>query len=410
LVLIAVATRIAAPMLTLGLLLAIVQSGRSYGSAGAVLTGYATALALMVPVASRLIDRLPPRRILLMLLTFQVVAYTATIVVVTQHAHLAVLVGCAMVLGGSTPPAGALVRGTWPEVVPSERLQAAYALDAVLTEAMFVTGPLVVSGLLLFTTPIVAVAVAGLSMLVGASLLAFTPSVGERQAPRAGGRRDYLGPLAHGQVLVLLFIIICDTFAFGSVLVGVPAAAADAGAGEAAGVLLSIGSLGAVISGLVYGARPRGGSPGKQLALFHAAGAVLLVSSGWAPGLIVFGLILLCIGLVGGPRDTLHGLVLGEAAPARSRTEAFGWMGTFMWAGYAIGTATAGQLVSRADNETGPAFIAAGCGAAVAALLSLLVRPTTPGPAASGTTDDSLEKADVEGKAPESAHAGRDKS
>jgi hypothetical protein len=32
----------------------------------------------------------------------------------------------------------------------------------------------------------------------------------------AAGDRHYLGPLTHPQVLVLLGIIVCDTFAFGS--------------------------------------------------------------------------------------------------------------------------------------------------------------------------------------------------
>lgn len=388
-VLIAVTTRLSAPMLSLSLLLAIVHSGQSYASAGVVLTGYAVALAVMYPMSARLMDRLRARRVLLTLLTGQMIAYAVTITAVTVHAHTAILVLCGLALGGTTPPAGAVVRGTWPEVVPEGNLQTAYALDAVLNEAMFVSGPLLVSVILLFSTAIVAMGVAGLSMLVGALLLAGLPSVATREPARKLGQRNFLGPLAHTQVLILLGIIVCDTFAFGSMMVVIPAAAADLGAGRAAGLVLSLGSFGAVISGLVYGALRHRRHPGRQLALFHCAGAILLITSGHAPALWVLALIIFCVGLVGGPRDTLHALVLGEAAPPRLRTEAFAWMGSFMWIGVAIGTSTAGQLVSHHGNKSAPAFLAAGCGAAVAAVLSLLVKRT--GPKSESTRDDAAQ-------------------
>ena len=379
-VLIAVTTRLSAPMLSLSLLLALVHSGLPYASAGEVLTGYAAALALMYPMSARLMDRLRARRVLLTLLTVQMIAYVVTITAVTAHARTPLLVLCGLALGASNPPAGAVVRGTWPDVVPAEKLQTAYALDAVLNEAMFVSGPLLVSAILLFSTAIVAMGVAGLSMLVGALMLASLPSVATSEPTRKLGKRDFLGPLAHTQVLILLGIIVCDTFAFGSMMVVVPAAAADFGAGWAAGLVLSLASFGAVISGLVYGAWRHRRHPGRQLALFHCAGAILLTTSGHVPALWVLALIAVFIGLVGGPRDTLHALVLGKVAPPRLRTEAFAWMGTFMWTGVAIGTSTAGQLVSHYGNTTAPAFLAAGCGAAVAAMLSLLIKRTESAP------------------------------
>jgi MFS family permease len=176
--------------------------------------------------------------------------------------------------------------------------------------------------------------------------------------------------------------VVCDTFAFGSLVVAVPAAARDLGAPALAGVLLSIGSLGAVISGLIYGSRKRSGSPGSQLAMYHFAGAVVLVLAGHVSLIVLLALLIFGVGLVGGPRDTLHQVVLGEAAPPHYRTEAFAWLGTLMWVGYAGGTAASGQLVQLAHGRVTGAFLEAGCAAALAAALSLLVRKPAAEPQA----------------------------
>jgi MFS family permease len=402
-VLILLLTRVAAPMLALSLLLAVVAATGSYASGGLVLTGYAGALAVFVPIASRLVDRAPARRVLLGWLCGNVVAYPAMIVSLYAKAPVGVLIAVAVLLGATTPPAGPVTRGLWPSLVPAQRLQTAYAFDAVLNESLFVGGPLVVSALLLVAPPSVIVAVVGACVLCGVLLLVNVPSVRDRRPADDPEPRDYLGPLAHAQVLILLGIIVCDTFAFGSMMVGVPAAAAHLGSRTLAGVLLSVGSLGAVISGVIYGARPRAKAPGRQLAVFHLAGAILLVLAGQVGVMALFALIILGVGLVGGPRDTLHQVVLGEAAPKRYRIEAFAWLGTFMWVGYAGGTAATGQFVQRAGGETTVAFIAAGCAAAVAAALSLLVRSTTP----DAPDPDGAAEPEPDGERAEEAAVGR---
>ncbi|GIF62156.1 MFS transporter [Asanoa ishikariensis] len=369
----AVTTRIAAPMLTLTLFLAVVDLGRSYAAAGLVLTGFAAALALSVPVSARLVDRLAAHRILLGLLAAHLTAYVVLIVALAQDLPTGVLVGCAVALGATSPPAGPVVRATWPAFVPPQRLPAAFALDAVVNEAMYVTGPLVVSVLLLFADPIVVTGVAGLAMLIGILLLVSTPGVRRRVGTVGADRRNYLGPLASGQVRLLLAIIVCDAFVFGAVIVAAPAAAAEADSAGAAGLLVGAVSLGTVVSALVYGTRPRAASLGRQLALFHAVSALLVAGVSQAPTLLALGIALLAVGLVGGPRDTLHQLALGEAAPARYRTEAFAWMGSSMWAGYALGSGAAGQLISLAGDDVDVAFLMAGGVTALAALLSLMV-------------------------------------
>ncbi len=391
LVAVAIATRVTVPMLGLGLVLAVVAAHGSYADGGLVLASFSLAAAFFSPVNGRMVDRLGARRVLSVLLPANMAAYTALVVALTRDAPLGALMTCAFLVGGSNPPAGSIVRSTWALLVPEERLHTAFALDAVLNEVMFVSGPLLVSLLVFFGPPLAAVIVVGAGVLTGNLLLVTTPGVRDRAPDGGGAKRHYLGPLAHGQTRLLYAILVCDTFAFGSLIVSVPAAATARGEQDVAGVLLSALSVGSVIGGLIYGTRRRGGSAGRELALFNGASAVLLLGLGRFSALPVIGLILLGFGLVGGPRDTLHQLVLGDVASPRYRTETYAWMSTFMLVGYSIGTAAAGRLVGHSGQDTAQAFLASAAAIAIAAMLSLLVRTVpadaTPVPAGDRTKD-----------------------
>ncbi|MEV6909747.1 MFS transporter [Amycolatopsis sp. NPDC051071] len=380
LVLALIASRLAAPILNLSMLLAIVSTHGSYAVGGVALTGFSIALAVCVPLSGRLVDRFHPRPVLLGALAVHAIAYAVAVIGMTQQASAWVLVAAAIALGATTPPSAPVIRSAWPAIVPAEHTRTAYALDAVLNEVMVVTGTLLVSALVALASPVAAVAVAGACTVVGVLTLVTVPALRTRASTKSTSevsqRRPVLGPLADGQVRVLLGITACDMLAFGCVVVGVSAAAASDGTPGLSGVLLGAYSVGAVVSALGYGARRREARPRRQLIAFHAASAVLLVATGIAPGLVLAGAALLAVGLVSGPRDTLHQIALGEVAPPRQRTEAFAWMSTFMWVGNGIGTALAGQLVTWNNGDHTTTFLAAAAAAAGAAAFSLLLRST----------------------------------
>ncbi|MFI6303663.1 MFS transporter [Amycolatopsis thailandensis] len=394
LVLALIASRLAAPILNLGMLLAIVSTHGSYAVGGVALTGFSIALAVCVPLSGRLVDRFHPRPVLLGVLAVHALAYAAAVIGMTRQAPAWMLVVAAIALGASTPPSAPVIRSTWPAIVPAEHTRTAYALDAVLNEVMVVTGTLLVSVLVALASPVAAVAVAGVCTVLGVLTLLTVPTPrAPATAEPPGGKsrsRRALGPLADGRVRVLLGITAFDMLAFGCIVVGVSAAAASGGNPGLSGLLLGAYSVGAVVSALGYGMRHREARPRRQLVTFHTASAVLLVATGVAPGLVLAGVALLAVGLVSGPRDTLHQIVLGEVAPPRQRTESFAWMSTFMWVGNGIGTAVAGQLVTWNEGDHTTTFLAAATAAAAAAACSLLLRSTlrigataSPAPAAS---------------------------
>lgn len=371
-------TRIAPPILNLSLLLAA-AAAHGYAIGGLVLTGFSVALAVCVPVSGRLVDRFRPRAVLLALLVVHVLACAATVLALAAQAGPALLIAAAIGVGGSAPPAAPVIRASWPAILPAEQLRTAYALDAVLNETMVVGGLLVVSGLLALAAPVAAVGVAGACTALGV-LIALPGLRAPAERVRTRGVRGFLGPLAQGRVRVLLGMAAADMVAFGCLLVGVSALATSAAAPEASGVLLSVFSAGAVFSALCYGMRERDTAARPRLVALHAVSALLLAIVAATSGPVLAGVVLLLLGLVSGMRDTLHQLVLGSAAAAEHRTEAFAWLTTCMWGGNGIGTAVAGQLVGWSGGSHRAALLTAALAAGAASVLALMLRARAGAP------------------------------
>jgi MFS family permease len=370
----AIGTRITTPVLSLSLLLAVRAETGSYASGGVVLAGFSFAYGLSVPVMGRLADRFGPRPVLLGCLAVHVPAYAGIIVALALRAPAGALVGCAVVLGCSAPPSGPVVRGAWAAVVSADELRSAYALDAVLNESALIVGPLLVAVLVTFIPARFVVILAGLGTAIGVLILVNTPALRTQAAANAQpGRRSLLGALAFGQVRVMLVIAAFDAFTFGGTVVAITATATSHHSASAAGVLIGIVSAGVVISGLVYGSRKRGGSARLQMVLLYALGGMLLVGAGFSPSLVLLGVVLLAMGFIGGPRDTLVQLVMGDAAGQR-RTETFAWLSAVMWVGYGIGTSVAGQVAGTASHGAKVAFLVGAGANGAAAIAALGVR------------------------------------
>jgi MFS family permease len=371
----AVTTRLPTSMMSLGFLLTVQEWTRSYGEAGLVWTSFAVAFAIGVPVTGRIADRRGPWLVLTGCLICYVPTLALTLIALFAHAPLAFLLPAVAALGLCTPPAGPLIRGRWAEVVPPDRLRSAYALDATMTEAAFIGGPLIVSVVISFAAPPAVVVLGGLFMVGGSMLLA--TSSAKKRAPGTGSRRilhQPLGPLRVRGLRVLYFITLFDIIAYGCMIVGVTALVTHDHARSALGAVLSVYSVGVVGGGLSYGARPWPGSPRAQLSILYGGAAVIFAVTSLGLGIVLLGVLLVCGGLMGGPRDTLLQLLVGDTAPPDDRTEAFAWLSMIMWASYGLGTALGGQLASRSGGNGSDALIAAALGCGCAAACSLLVR------------------------------------
>ena len=382
LVVAAVLGRLSASMLGLSLLLAVVDHHGSYAVAGSLLTGHALALACCAPLLGRLADAASARRVLLTCLAAHAGAYAALVGVLAGGAHVVVAGAVAVAVGATTPPAGPVTRTRWPRLVAPAQLGTAYAFDSALNSATFVVGPVLAGALAAGTSPLFAMALAGVSKVLGDLLLATAVPRGAVRAA-AGVVRRRGGPLADALVRRLLVVVGLDTFMHGALQV-----AAAAMAGGVAGLMLGVLAAGEVVGGLAYGARAWPGETRAQLVTLHLAGALVLVAAALTPTVAAVTGLYLVAGVASGGRDTLNQLVLGQGTAAVHRTEAFAWLGTFMWAGYGAGTAVAGQIA--AGGAAGAIHIAA-AGSALLAAVVVRRLPRAPHPAwvrpASGTPE-----------------------
>lgn len=364
------ASRLTTSMLSLAILLAAHASGRSYGVAGLMLSAQAVALAAAAPVSGRLADRYRPTPVLLGCGALNLAAglgLTAAIVIDTTPA--AGLIGCAVLVGATTPPSSAVLRGAWVDVVPAEQLTTAYALDAVSNELTFVSGPLVVAVLVSALSPLAILGPIAVIRFAGVAILALSPVVRATTPATNLARLHRLGPLGVRQVRVLLAIAALGAFVYGAMQLGAAATATHFGSTNAAGLALSVLSGGAAVAGLVYGYRPWPFSPRRQLALFYGASGLVLAVGYLVPNVTTMVALFACFGLLNGPANTLEQVILGDASDARYRTETFAWLNSFMWIGYGLGTAAAGRLVAATNGTS--TFLVGGIAAILAAALAI---------------------------------------
>jgi MFS family permease len=341
--------RVSTSMMNLALLVTITQR-YGYASAGLLMMVFAVVNSVAGPLRGRTADRKEPRRVMLWLVAGHSVAWAGLLAGLFMNAPLPVLCVAAGVLGATIPPAGPVVRGLWPTIVPEDKLATAYAFDAALNTAAFLAGPMIAGGLLLAMPATAVVAVTGGVKLTGDLLVAIAPTLRRKAEPVQRG--GFFGPLAHPRVRLLLGMIVLDTFAFGCLEVAAVAAASGTGT---AGVFTSALALGAVVSGIGYGARTWPGSPRTQLVVLHAVGAVVLAGAGLAGAvLLVLGAATYTLyGLVNGPVETLQQVLVGDLTPEGQRIEAFAWVFSVMWAGFGIGTTVAGRLVDSGEPAGG---------------------------------------------------------
>ena len=133
-------------MSTLAILLLVRGAVHSYAAAGLATGGYALACALTAPVQGRLVDRLGRARVLVPGAVLQGTVFLALIVCAHRGAGAVVLVGLATVSGALQPALAPSVRALIGELVdePQTR-EAAYALESVIQELIWICGPLIVA-------------------------------------------------------------------------------------------------------------------------------------------------------------------------------------------------------------------------------------------------------------------------
>jgi len=210
-----VLSRVPTSMSTLLLLLAVGQTAGSLGDAGLAVTGHALALAAASSIAGRLTDRWGARTVLVCSASLHAAAATGLLACLMRGAGPSALVAAAALLGATTPPGAPVTRQLWPALVPGDQLRTAHAFDSITNSAAFIAGPALAGALTALTSTTSAITLTLVLRLAGSAMLATAVRAGQRQARGHAGRSRRLGPLAHGQIRLVLTIVLLDTASYG---------------------------------------------------------------------------------------------------------------------------------------------------------------------------------------------------
>ncbi|WP_326577347.1 MFS transporter [Streptomyces sp. NBC_00487] len=362
--------RLSYGMVPVAVLLAVTRATGSYAVAGTVMALFGATSVFLSPVRAALVDRYGPRRALPPMASLYAVLLGVLAVASWRPGVSGPVLGAvAVVAGACTPPLGPTMRTVWSELAADRGLlRRAYSLDGVAEELLFVSGPLVVGGVVQFAAPAAAVAMGAVLVVAGTFAFVTSPAVvrmrGQGAVPKERG-----GPRAPRVVAGLVPPVVAAGgvgLSLGALDLLVLAFAEQRGHGDdvVAWIFAAL-SAGSAVGGLVYGAVEWRSGARVRLSLLTAGLGLALAGAGLAPDLVTLTAAIACAGLFVAPALTTAYLVADASAPPAARTRSGAWVNTAVNAGVSAGAAVSGLLVAHFSPALG--FALAGGTALLAA-------------------------------------------
>jgi len=358
--------RLPISMVGLGIVLLVSGATGSYGLAGAVSAAYMIANAGLAIVQGRLLDSLGQARVLVTASLVFAAAMVLLVWSVEAGWPTGASYACAAAAGGALPQIGSSVRARWSHALDDTNdVQTAYAIEAVVDEAVFMLGPVVVSVLATVWDPVAGIAVAVVACVAGTLVFCAQRATEPPPHPhrRSTGRRT---PMPWATVAPLAVVSAALGILFGGAEVTTVAFAREHGQKAWAGGLLALWALGSLLPGLLAGAvtwrsgptvRVRWGAFGMFCAMvpLHFVGTVPLM-----------GLVLLLGGFAIAPTLIATLSLTESTVPSGRLTEGMAIMQTGLVAGVAPGATLAGVVVDA--HGASAAYLVCAAAGAVAAL------------------------------------------
>jgi len=378
----AFAARLPYAMLSLGIVLLVLDTHGSYGTAGAVAAVSAVAQALVGPQTGRLADRFGQAAVLVPSVAVHALSVGALIALALGHAPAWTLFLAAAPAGASVPQIGAMVRARWVARLSDNppMLNTAFAFESVTDEFTFVVGPVLATAIATGVTPAAGlIAEATLTVLGGLAFAAQRRTAPALRKPEAGTRRA--SALASPGVRLLAGSFLGVGTVFGAMQVSVTAFAESVGRAGVSGTVYGVFAGGSMLAGVLYGMVAWRRSARQRMLGCYAL-LVLGCSTLWAmPSLTALAIAGLFCGLAIAP-TLITGYTLVETLVADgAKTEAFTWLTGAIGLGLAAGSTAAGQLIDQSGPSAGFLVPVAGAGLGLVALVTmrrLLVAPAAP--------------------------------
>ncbi|BFV57674.1 MFS transporter [Kitasatospora sp. CMC57] len=377
----AFAARLPYAMLSLGIVLLVLDTHGSYGTAGLVAAVSAVAQALIGPQTGRLADRYGQSAVLVPSVLVHALSVGALIALAVGGAPVWTLFPAAALAGASVPQIGAMVRSRWVSRLSDSpaTLNTAFAFESVTDEFTFVIGPVLASAIATGINPSAGLIAEAVLTVVGGLAFAAQRSTAPTRHPRTAGVKR-VSALASPGVRLLAGSFLGVGTVFGAMQVSVTAFARSAGQEGLNGTVYGIFAGGSMLAGVLYGLIAWR-QPARQRMLGCYALLVLGCSTLWAmPNLTALAVAGLFCGLAIAP-TLITGYTLVETLVADgAKTEAFTWLTGAIGLGLAAGSTVAGVLIDSHGASGGFLVPVVGSGLGLVALLTLrrlLVPPST---------------------------------
>jgi MFS family permease len=332
----------------LSIILLMRQEGYGYADIGLVSAGQGLAIAVTGAFLGRLADRKGRSRVILACGGATCIALAGLTLTILAVAPVAVLVALSAVYGGTIPPISASMRSLWGALVPGDRVESAYAFDAVQLEVVFLVGPLIAAGLATALTPAVGLFLCAGFYLMAATGFATAPVVrsaaGETDAPRSRA-----GALGSAGMRTLIALALLVAVSFGAIDIALPAFSEQEGSRAAAGPLLTVWAIGSVLGGLWYGSRPWRAPAEQRLIALSGLLALGTAPIVFASSIPAMGALLVLAGVTIAPLGTTQYALVGKLAPPGTSTEAYAWLIVATAVGFSLGATGAGVLAEQVD-------------------------------------------------------------
>jgi len=363
-----VLARLPVGMAALGLVLYVRHETGSFAAAGAAAAGFTVGIGLTAPLLGRFVDS-HGRVTLVPAAIVSAIGLTGVVALGSAGAATWLLVASSCLAGIGTPPIGGVFRHRLPELIDATDLPTAFAVDSILIEAFFITGPLLAGGFAAIAGPAEGLIAAAVFGLVGTAWFALQlpPHRRDLVAERPRG-----GALASAAIRVLVLAGVPIGACFGALDVALPAFGVDHGSAALSGPLGASIAVGSVCAGVLYGTRPRALGP-PRVAILRLAGlqAVFVLPLLIAPSVAAMFFLAALAGVCIAPLISVRSELVGEALLPGTGNEAFSWISVSIALGASAGSALAGPLVEAGGWRLG---IALACAAPAAGFLLLFAR------------------------------------
>ena len=245
-------------------------------------------------------------------------------------------------IGLTAPPINISIRPLWLDIVGQERVRTAYSVDGAYHNLVMLLGPVIATLVALNVSPTAAVAMVGISMLVGGLLLAFNAhSRAWIPEEREHGEK---GLLRSPAIRLLALEGALMGLSAGFITIGIPALATLSGEEGMAGPVMSAMGVGAIIGTLWAGAKATTIAPMNGLRAASLLFAIALLPLAFVPMGPWMILVVLVAWMFIGPANVFYLEVIDVVRPRGTAVAALGTLWMIEGAGMALGNAVGGWL------------------------------------------------------------------